>query len=151
MIRTYRTLLALFLVGTVVCGAASLATAEDKPQLSGTITATATSVAVGIGWSWGKGTLTLLDGSQYNFKVSGLDVIAVGAKQTTIVGKVYNLKTLEEFPGTYSKAAAGIAVGAGATASTMSNQNGVLINLTGTAAGLDVRLAASGLEIKMTD
>src|SRR6266478_6123437 len=58
---------------------------------------TATSVAAGIGWSWGSGTLTLLDGSEHRFKVSGLDVVAVGIKQATGVGYVYNLKKLEDF------------------------------------------------------
>jgi hypothetical protein len=149
MIRMYRTLLALSLVGIMVCGAVSLATAEDKPQPSGSIHMTATSVAIGIGWSWGQGTLTMLDGSEYHFKVDGLDVIAVGAKQTTFVGKVYNLKKIEDFPGTYTKAAAGIAIGAGADIASMSNQNGVIINLSGTAAGIDVRLAASGMKIKL--
>jgi hypothetical protein len=123
-----------------------------SPNLSGTLTATATSVAVGIGWSWGEGTLTLLDGSQHHFKVSGLDVVAVGVKQASVVGKVYNLnpKKLEDFEGTYSKATAGITVGGGAAASTMQNQNGVVINLTGTGQGVDVRLAASGMKITLT-
>jgi hypothetical protein len=149
MVRTYRTLLALFLVGIVVCGTVSLATAADEPQPSGSIHMTATSVAIGIGWSWGKGTLTMLDGSEYNFKIDGLDVVAVGAKQSTFVGKVYNLKKVEDFAGTYTKATAGIAVGAGADVATMTNQNGVQITLRGTAAGIDVRLAASGMEIKL--
>jgi len=73
--------------------------AQEASDLSGTVTVTATSVAAGIGWSWGKGGLTLLDGSQHDFKVSGLDVVAVGIKQATGVGNVYNLKKLEDFEG----------------------------------------------------
>ena len=63
----------------------------------------ATSVAAGIGWPWGKGELTLLDGSQHQFKISGLDVVAVGIKQATGVGNVYNLKKLEDFAGRYTR------------------------------------------------
>ena len=70
----------LFGVVVLLCGLSGNATSKNKaPAASGTITATATSVAAGVGWSWGKGTLTLLDGSQYEFKISGLDVVAAGA------------------------------------------------------------------------
>src|SRR5215813_3758022 len=106
MHRTYRTLLRLGLVSVVFWAMASNVTAQQPPNLSGTVTVTATSAAVGIGWSWGKGVLTLLNGKQYNFKVSGLDVVAVGFKQATGVGNVYNLKNIKDFPGTYVAATA---------------------------------------------
>jgi hypothetical protein len=142
----------ILLVGVLFYSLVGSAASQEKqasPALSGSLTATATSIAAGVGWSWGKGTLTLLDGSQHDFKVSGLDVVAVGVKQASIVGQVYNLKEVKDFEGTYSAAKAGIAVGAGAGAATMSNQNGVIINVTGTASGIDVRLAASGMKVKL--
>ena len=94
MIRTYHTLLRLCLVSAVFWGFISNAAAQDPANLSGTLTVTATSAALGIGWSWGQGTLTLHNGKQYRFKVSGLDVVAVGFKQATGVGSVYNLKNI---------------------------------------------------------
>jgi hypothetical protein len=127
----------------------SVAVTQEASDLSGTITVTATSVAAGIGWSWGKGTLTMLDGSQHDFKVSGLDVAAVGIKQATGVGKVYNMKKLEDFEGQYVKAAAGATVGGGMSAASMRNDKGVVINLTGVGEGVDFRLAASGIEVKL--
>ena len=126
-----------------------VAVGQEASAPSGTITVTATSVAAGIGWSWGKGTLTLLDGSQHDFKVSGLDVVAVGIKQATGVGNVYNLKKLEDFEGQYVKAAAGAAVGGGAAATSMRNDKGVVINLTSVGQGVDFRLAVSGMEVKL--
>jgi hypothetical protein len=149
MVRTSRTLLILVFVGVLTCSLSGLALSQEKPELSGSLTATATSVAVGVGWSWGKGTLTLLDGSEYPFKLSGLDVIAAGMSQTSIVGKVYNLKNVEDFSGTYTAVKAGITVGGGAGAATMSNQNGVIINVTGTASGVKVNLAVSGMKITL--
>ena len=144
----------ILLMGALLVGLIGSAVGQEKekkspPNLSGTLTATATSVAIGVGWSWGEGTLTLLNGSQHHFKMSGLDVVAVGMKQASVVGKVYNLKKIEDFEGTYSKATAGISVGGGAAASTMQNQHGVVINLTGTGQGIDVRLAASGMKITL--
>ena len=126
-----------------------VAVGQEASAPSGTITVTATSVAAGIGWSWGKGTLTLLDGSQHDFKVSGLDVVAVGIKQATGVGNVYNLKNLEDFEGQYVKAAAGAVVGGGMGATSMRNDKGVVINITGVGQGIDFRLAVSGMEVKL--
>jgi hypothetical protein len=90
-----------------VSGVGNVAAGEQAPHLSGTVTVTATSVAAGIGWSWGSGTLTLLDGSQHRFKVSGLDVVAVGNKQATGVGDVYHLKNVADFGGKYVLGAGG--------------------------------------------
>jgi hypothetical protein len=126
-----------------------VAVAQETAGHSGTITVTATSVAVGVGWSWGSGTLTLLDGSQHQFKVSGLDVVAVGFKQATGVGSVYNLKNLADFEGQYVMAAAGAVVGGGAGATSLRNDKGVVINLTSVGQGVDFRLAVSGMEVKL--
>jgi len=149
MPRMARKMVCLLVLVLLAGGMWSGAVAQEASDLSGTITVTATSVAAGIGWSWGSGTLTLLDGSQHQFKVSGLDVVAVGIKQATGVGNVYNLKKLEDFEGKYVKAAAGIAVGGGAGATSMRNDKGVVINLTGVGQGVDLRLAVSGMDVTL--
>ena len=107
MSRTHSTLLRLCLVSAVFWGFISNATAQEPANHSGTLTVTATSAALGVGWSWGKGSVTLLNGKQYHFKVSGLDVVAVGFKQATAVGNVYNLKNIKDFEGTYVAADSG--------------------------------------------
>jgi hypothetical protein len=150
MIRTYRALLGLCLVSVVLWGSMHPATAQEPSNLSGTVTITATSAALGVGWSWGKGTLTLLNGRQYSFKVSGLDVVAVGYKQATAVGSVYNLKNVKDFAGTYAAAGAAATVGGGMGASSMRNDKGVVINLTGVGQGIDFRLAVSGMKVTLT-
>jgi len=147
---TYRTFLGLCLVNVVLWGIMSHAIAQEPSNLSGTVTVTATSAAIGVGWSWGKGTLTLTNGKQYHFKVSGLDVVAVGFKQATGVGNVYNLKKIKDFEGTYVAAGAAATVGGGMGASSMRNDKGVVINLTGVGQGVDLRLAVSGMTVKLT-
>jgi len=92
---------------------------------------------------------TLLDGSQHQFKVSGLDVVAVGIKQATSVGNIYHLKRLADFEGKYVKAAAVVVVGGGAEATTMQNDKGVVINLTGVGQGVDFRLAVSRIDVAL--
>jgi hypothetical protein len=150
MIRTYRTLLKLCLVSAVFWGLLSNAMAQDSSNPSGTVTVTATSAALGVGWSWGTGTLTLVNGKQYHFKVSGLDVVAVGFKQATAVGNVYNLKSIKDFEGKYVAATASGTVGGGMGAGSMRNDKGVVINLSGVGQGVDFRLAVSGLTVKLT-
>jgi hypothetical protein len=150
MIPTYRTLVTLGIVSAVFWGLLRIATAQEPAQPSGTVTVTATSAAVGLGWSWGKGTLTLLNGKQYQFKVSGLDVVAVGFKQATAVGNVYHLKKVKDFEGTYVAATAAGTVGGGMGAASMRNDKGVVINLSGVGQGVDFRLAVSGMTVKLT-
>src|SRR4029450_153360 len=145
MNHTYHTLLRLCLVSAVFWGLMSNATAQEPSNLSGTLTVTATSAALGVGWSWGTGTLTLLNGKQYHFKVSGLDVVAVGFKQATGVGSVYNLKNVKDFEGTYVAATAAGTVGGGMGASSMRNDKGVVINLTGVGQGVDFGLGVAGV------
>ena len=149
MRRMARKMVYLLVLVFFAGGMGSVVVGQEASDLSGTVTVTATSVAAGIGWSWGSGTLTMLDGSEHRFKVSGLDVVAVGIKQATGVGNVYNLKKLEDFEGKYVKVAAGIAVGGGAGATSMRNDKGVVINLTGVGQGVDIRLAVSGMDVTL--
>src|SRR5215475_3968441 len=107
MRRMARKMVCLLVLVLLAGSMGSMAVGEEPSQRSGTITVTATSVAAGIGWSWGSGTLTLLDGSQHRFKVSGLDVVAVGIKQATGVGNVYHLKNVADFEGEYAPGAGG--------------------------------------------
>src|SRR5262249_39733982 len=126
MILRSRTLVYLCLVSAICWALLSPATAQEPADHSGTVTVTATSAALGIGWSWGKGTLTLLNGKQYHFKVSGLDVVAVGFKQATGVGNVYHLRNIKDFEGTYVAAtAAGTVAGGRWGSSKPEGQGGV--------------------------
>jgi hypothetical protein len=76
-------------------------------------------------------------------------VVDLGVSSISATGKVYNLKKLSDFSGTYAAAEAGIAVGAGVGASTMRNQNGVDMTLTSTKVGVKFKLGPEGLKIKL--
>ena len=148
MSRTYRITVSLTLIG-LLCGGVFAGAGQEDPDLSGTVTMTATSAAAGVGWTWGSGTLTLLNGKGYRFKISGLDVIAVGYKQASAVGKVYHLKKASDFAGTYVAGTAGGTVGGGAGVTTMRNEHGVVINLSSVSEGADLRLAVSGMKVTL--
>ena len=119
---------------------------EEKPDA--TLTLSKGQVGVGIGWSWGDGVLTF-KGKNYPFKVGGLSVVDVGITKANAVGKVYHLKKLSDFNGTYAGAAAEGTIGGGAGISTMKNQNGVVIELQSTTQGVNFKLAGEGVKFTL--
>jgi len=136
----------LLLLAVLICGI-GVAAAGEEVKPSGKVTVTATSVAVGLGWTWGHGVLTLTDGSEYAFRISGLDVVAVGISQATAVGNVYYLTKPSDFEGKYVAVSAGAVLGGGAGAMSMKNDQGVVITITGVGQGVSLNLSVSGMSI----
>jgi hypothetical protein len=124
-----------------------LAAAQDK-EPDAYLELTQGSVAIGIGYSWGEGNLTY-QGKKYPVSVTGLSVIDVGVTKATAFGKVYNLRKLEDFNGNYTAATAEGTLGGGAGATKMKNQNGVVIDLFTTTKGLNLKIAPSGITLKL--
>jgi hypothetical protein len=123
-----------------------VAAQDDKP--SGTVAMESKSIAVGIGVSWGDGTLTFA-GKPHKFTLSGLSVVDLGISKVTAKGNVYHLTKLEDFAGNYVSAEAAGALGGGAGAVAMKNQNGVVIQVTSTNKGVQLTLAPKGVDIKL--
>ena len=106
------------------------------------------SVAAGIGYTWGHGAL-IFEGRRYPLKVSGVSLASVGVTNYTAAGSVEGLKTPEDINGVFTSVAAGATLGGGANIAAMKNQNGVVIHLTSTTAGLGLSLAAEGMKITL--
>jgi len=141
--------LAMFAVITItlfLC-LSGLAIAQDKMP-DATLTMSEGQFAIGIGFNWGSGVLSY-QGQKYNFKVKGLSVIDVGITKATSTGKVYNLKKLEDFNGNYTAASAEGTLAGGAGALTMKNQNGVVIDLISTTAGINLKLSVEGVSLTL--
>jgi len=100
------------------------------------------------GLNWGGGTLHY-KGKDIPLKVSGLTVGAVGVKKFDASGNVYHLRQASDIEGTYASAGAGLTVGGGVGGISLKNGKGVLIKATGTSAGADVKVGASGMTIKL--
>jgi len=138
----------LFVLIAAMLFASTAMASSEKP--TGTVSVELKSVAIGIGGEWGHGVLTF-QGKEYKFKMSGFSVVDVGISSISATGHVYHLKNVSDFAGTYSAAEAGIAVGAGAGAQAMENQNGVVMKLTSTKAGIKFKLAAEGVKLEMVE
>jgi len=133
------------MTGFVMLVAATVV-AQDAPV--GTVTVTSKTVAAGIGVSWGDGKLTY-EGQEHTFSINGLSVVDLGISKVSASGQVFNLKKLSDFSGNYVAAQAGAALGGGAGGIAMKNQNGVVMQLTGTATGIQLTLAAKGVDVKL--
>jgi hypothetical protein len=136
------------LAAVVFCIMATYAQAEKEAVPAGTVSIETKALALGVGVSWGEGVLTF-KGKDYPFKIKGLSVIDIGVSSISAQGEVYDLKKVEDFAGTFSAAEAGVAVGGGAGAQVMKNQNGVVMKLTSRKAGIQLKLAPEGLKVEM--
>jgi hypothetical protein len=139
----------LGITGIAIAGALALfvASAHGDKAPDGSVEFSGGSVAAGIGYSWGSGTLTY-KGVKYPITVSGLTAGAsAGATAVTASGSVYNLAKIEDFDGNYTAVGTGATVGGGASAVTMKNQNGVVIDSVSTTQGLKLSLDAGGVKI----
>lgn len=102
--------------------------------------------ALAVGYDWGHGTLHY-KGMDYPFTVNGLSMGDVGGSAVLLSGKAYHLTKIEDFPGNYLAFTAGATIGGGGAVVAMRNQNGVVLNISGTAAGLQFTLAPMGVAV----
>jgi hypothetical protein len=136
----------IWVVAAALACFGGVAAADDKP--SGTVTIESTSVALGVGVSWGDGKLHYKN-KTHAFSVKGISVVDVGVSKVSARGKVFHLKKLEDFAGTFVAAQAGATVGGGMSVVALRNQNGVVLELTSTQTGVKFTLAGEGIEVKL--
>lgn len=136
-----RLVIALILGGLV--STAAPARAQDWMPAA-TLELSQGSIAAGIGFSWGSGTLTYL-GRKYPVKVVGVSLGEVGFTWANAKGIVFGLRKLEDFSGTYAAGGAGGTVFGGGETAIMKNGNGVVVELTSSTGGVNLKFAASGI------
>ncbi len=147
--------LILGLVATVFVSTAMAADSSAPPVAEGAIPSgylwfSGGSVAVGIGYTWGHGTLYYSkDQKQYNFKLSGISVVDVGAAGIDAQGEVYNLTNPADLSGNYSAVTAGMTVVVGGSVAYLKNEKGVVIKVNSQSGGLKFNLSANGMKITL--
>jgi hypothetical protein len=142
--------LAVWIVAGGMLALTGVALAQDKPAPApdAILKLEEGSVGVGIGWSWGKGQLEY-QGKTYKVKVDGLSVGELGVDKAKAMGKVLNLKKLEDFDGTYRQAQAGGTVGKGAALTVFHNDKGVKIEMKSETTGASLKVDVGGLKLKL--
>ncbi len=123
--------------------------ARDNLTQSGTLQFSMTSIGFLVGVRWGEGVLTLNNGEQHSFDVSGAKLLETGIATANFEGEVYNLNNLEDFEGTYYGASTKITVIKGKGELQTNNANCVFIRARSTGGGLQLSAPApEGLAIK---
>ncbi len=132
-------------------GGEEKAKACDRDNLvqSGTLQFSMTQMGFLLGVRWGEGVLTLNDGFQLSFDVSGAKLLETGIATANFEGEVYNLTNVEDFEGTYYGASTKITIIKGKGELQTNNSNCVYIRARSTGGGLQVSAPApEGLSIK---
>jgi len=119
-------------------------------EKSGTLVIDETQIMVIVGGDLGGGTLLLADKS-YSFKTGGLKLGGLGVHKIHLVGDVYHLKDVADFPGVYFAAQAGVTLGdAGKQGLWLKNSKGVTLHLKSSkAAGIALSVGVEGFKITM--
>jgi len=116
--------------------------------VSGTIFMTAQGAAAGIGYTWGDGVLRY-GGRTYHFSVSGVTVADVGYSKVTGRGRVYGLKRLQDFSGTYAAATGEATLVNGLGGQVLRNGNGVQIRVDQVTRGARLQGSADGITLTL--
>ena len=121
----------------------------DNLTQSGTLQFSMTRIGFLVGVRWGEGVLTLNDGFQLTFDVSGAKLLETGIATANFEGEVYNLNNVEDFEGIYYGASTKITVIKGKGELQTNNANCVFIRARSTGGGLQLSAPApEGLSIK---
>lgn len=122
---------------------------QRQPIPAGTVSIDQVQVAFLLSGNFGGGTLQF-KGETYPFEIGGLGVGGIGVSSVDADGTVYDLEKIEDFPGVYGQARAGIAVGtASAGELWLENGKGVVLNLKAKREGLILSLGVDGIVINM--
>ncbi len=126
--------------------ASGLRAAPEEGTPAATVEMHVTHVALGIGFTKGDDYINY-NGKHYKFKVRGLDAVGLGITTLNAEGDVYNLASLDDFPGTYFGAEAAGTFIKKSKGLVIKNIKGVVINLKTSKTGLGLRLGDQGLRI----
>lgn len=137
---------------TVLLAALATPAAARNPGVSGapvvTVLLQARSAAVGVGFTWGDGTLNYR-GHRYPFTVKGISVADVGFSRLTGRGRVYNLKRVEDFTGTYVASTGEATLGKGLAGQVLVNAAGVQLRIDNVTRGAELVGSADGIQLTL--
>ncbi len=135
--------------GAIVALAFPLLGQADDEKPSGTIEIQQYQVAfIGSG-SLGGGTLSF-QGKEHDFSIGGIGIGGIGVSSIDATGEVYHLDKLEDFPGAYVQARAGLVVADKSKGSLwLRNTGGVYIRVSAEREGVMLALGADGVYIDL--
>jgi hypothetical protein len=141
----FRASVIALLAAVVALAGAALTTAANADQ--GRISFNVIKAGFVVGGSGGSGTLSFR-GRRYAIGIGGISYgFTFGASQTRFHGTVSNIRRASDVSGVYAAGNVGAAVGRGAQAIVLTNQNGAVLTLTGKSVGAIVSADLNGLAV----
>ncbi len=132
----------------LIVGCASMTTAPKTPPAA-TVTLQLKSVAYYGSAATGMGTLNY-QGQRRNFTISSVGVGGTGGQNISATGKVYNLSQVSDLEGNYRGVSRGLTLMEGKMYARLTNENGVVIYLTGETEGLASSTGVQSFKIALT-
>ena len=139
---------AVLISQTPVSQAWAAADPVQPGPVTGTITLSAQGAAAGVGYTWGDGVLHFRN-HNYHFSVSGVTIADVGYSRVTGHGRVYHLRNLKDFSGTYAAATGQATVGNGIGGQILQNANGVQIRVDQVSRGARLEGSVDGITLTL--
>lgn len=139
-------IVAAMLTGSLPASAARDPGAPGK--LDGTVTMQAKAADLGVGYTWGDGVLRY-HGHSYPFEVKGVNVAAVGFSTIRGHGRVYNLRKVQDFTGTYVSSTGEATLDRGLGGQILVNGGGVQIRLDSVTRGARLSGSADGIQLTL--
>ena len=133
----------------LIAGCASTTQAPSTPPAA-TVSIREWSAAYYAQAESGKGTL-YYNGRSHHFTISGGGLGGSGVQKTSATGKVFNLNRLSDFSGTYHGVSRGLTLIEGKMHAKLTNQNGVVMYLSGQTEGLASSLGAQAFSVQLTN
>jgi hypothetical protein len=133
----------------VLLALALLATSSAARADEGQVTLVIFKAGWFVGGSAGSGVLTFHD-QTYALTAGGIDGgLVFGGSQTTLQGRVRNIRQATDITGVYAAAGVGVTFGAGVRGIVLTNPNGAILELAGKQLGLMANVDLSGLAISL--
>ena len=127
------------------------AQAQEQRTLSGKVTIEQVQIALIGSGNLGGGTLEF-GGKTYPFTIGGLGFGGIGISRMKATGEVYDLKTIDAFPGAYAQGRYGAVAGDHNTGELwLQNADGVSLHLVTEREGLALSLGADAIYIDFDD
>lgn len=138
----------------ILAGVALPAASEDEMVESGTLKMTSWKVAFIGSAGRSKGTITY-QGKTRKFKMTGLGLGGIGISTSSATGVIYNMKSMDDFIGSYTSARSGITLGDDEFIKDrmmwLKNEKGVAIKLTTKKEGIELNLGVDGTVVSWAD
>ncbi len=137
-----------FVAACAIAGAILMSMPAQSQAQTGSVRLHIVKAGFILGVGGGNGSLWY-HGHHYRLSIGGVGIGSLGVAAVDLVGTAYHLHNPTDIAGTYSAAGAGAAIIGGAAVARLQNEKGVVLEVHGVQAGLQISLGLGGMTISL--